>query len=225
VTSGVDEVPDPRTLRGRRAIAQADDQVSYRRRRAQVLDIAARLFREKGYEATTFSDIAREFGTDRASLYYYVTGKDEILQEIVQGILDQNVDVAEHVLASEDRAPVKLRRVIEDQIQTQAQNYPQMYVYIQEGMRRVPAQDTEWARRMAAQTHRYERIVRQIIEEGVEDGSLRADVDVRLLAAALFGMMNWTHRWFRPNSPFSADQLSESIVAVFLEGSSTPPAS
>lgn len=217
--------PNPRTLRGRRAIAQADDQTGYRDRRRQVIDIAARLFREKGYEATTFADIAREFGTDRASLYYYVKGKAEIFQEVVRGILDQNVDEAERILALQASAPEKLRLLVEDQITTQARNYPHMYVYIQDGMRTVQSQDTEWAQRMTAQTHRYERIVRQVVEEGRQEGSIRAGTDVRLLSAALFGMLNWTHRWFRPDGPFTPAEVADSIVGVFLNGVASGPRS
>jgi AcrR family transcriptional regulator len=214
-------VPDPRTLRGRRAIARADDQTAYRDRRREVIDIAARLFREKGYETTTFADIAREFGTDRASLYYYVTSKQELFEEVVGGILDGNVAEAERILASDDHAPEKLRRLIEDQIETQARNYPHMYVYIQDGMRSVRDRQSEWARRMSAQTTRYERIVRQILLDGVREGSIRADVDVRLLGAGLFGLMSWTHRWFRPGDPFSPQEVAASVVGIFLEGATS----
>lgn len=212
------ESPDPHTLRGRRAIAQADEQTAYRTRRREVIDIAARLFREKGYEATTFADIAREFGTDRASLYYYVTSKDELFEEVVGGILDGNVDEAERILRSTHDAPEKLRLLIVDQIATQARNYPHMYVYIQDGMRSVRDRESEWAQRMSTQTIRYERIVRQIISDGVEHGTIRPDVDVRLLAAGLFGLLNWPHRWFRPGDPFSADEVAASITAMFLGG-------
>ncbi|MEJ1922178.1 TetR/AcrR family transcriptional regulator [Microbacterium sp. KHB019] len=213
--------PNPRTLRGRRAIARADDQTAYRDRRREVVDIAARLFREKGYDTTTFADIAREFGTDRASLYYYVTSKQELFEEIVGGILDGNVTEAERILASDDDAPAKLRLLIEDQIETQARNYPHMYVYIQDGMRAVRDRQSEWARRMSAQTSRYERIVRQILLDGVREGSIRSDIDVRLLGAGLFGLMSWTHRWFRPGDPFSPQEVAASIVGIFLESATS----
>lgn len=212
------EPPNPRTLRGRRAIAQTDDQESYRTRRREVIGIAARLFREKGYEATTFADIAREFGTDRASLYYYVTGKDELFREVVGDILDDNVAEAERILALPADALTKLRSLVRDQIATQARNYPHMYVYIQDGMRSVAARDDAWSQRMTAQTRRYEKIVRLVLAAGVNEGVIRTDVDLRLIAAGLFGLLNWPHRWFRPGEPFSADEVADSIIAIFESG-------
>jgi AcrR family transcriptional regulator len=205
----------------RRQQASSAKEESYVARRAELVAIAAAVFREKGYEETTLGDVAERFGTDRASLYYYVASKEDLFQEAIQGVLDNDLEEAEEIAATDLVPAEKLRLLIERQLASQERNYPFMYLYIQEQMRTVGRGESDWARWMASQTRRYEAIVRSIVEAGIEAKSIRADVDVELLLNGLFGMVNWCHRWFRPGHPYRADQVAEAFAKLFLEGAAT----
>ena len=63
----------------RRTRARSSPSPAYLNRRRELIDAAARVMSRKGVTETTLGDIAREAGTDRASVYYYVTGKEELL--------------------------------------------------------------------------------------------------------------------------------------------------
>ena len=52
-------------------------------RMAELLDIAARYFDEKGYRATSLSDIGDALGMNKASLYYYVKSKEDLLARVI----------------------------------------------------------------------------------------------------------------------------------------------
>ena len=220
------ETPDPpgggppSGLSQRRRVARSAKEESYLARRAELVAIAAAIFREKGYEATTLADIAERFGTDRASLYYYVGSKEDLFEEAMQGVLDRDVEDAEAIARLDLDAGEKLRRLIERQLASQERNYPFMHLYIQEQMRTVGRGESDWARWMSAQTRRYEAIVGQVIEAGIEAGTIRADVDVDLLLNGLFGMLNWCHRWFRPGRPYHAEAIAEGFTRLYLEGAS-----
>src|SRR5947209_7217760 len=86
-------------IASRRKAAMADGSESYQMRRQEIVRVAAGVFEEKGYEAATLNDIADRLGTDRASLYYYVGSKEELLHEIVHSVLADNVAAAERIAA------------------------------------------------------------------------------------------------------------------------------
>jgi AcrR family transcriptional regulator len=209
-------------IAGRRKAALEDGGEGYRTRRQEIVTMAAKVFRDKGFEATTLNDIAEQLGTDRASLYYYVGSKEELLHEIVRQVLDENVAAAERVLAQDGTPVEKIEALIEHMILSFDRNYPHMFVYV-EDLARIARQESDWARDVIGKTRRFESIVVQILEDGRADGSFRSDLPNHTSALALFGMINWMHRWYKPGSTQSAKEIADTICALFLDGYRNPP--
>lgn len=209
---------DPSRIAKRRESALAEGGAEYISKRNQLIRAAAAVFREKGFTTATLNDIAARFGTDRASLYYYVGSKEELYRECIRGVLDDNLVNARHIFGLDIPPREKLRQLVEVLLSSYEQNYPFMYVYIQEDMSHIASSDTAWATKMAAETHQFEKIYLETLEQGVADGSFRSDLPVGLVANSLFGMLNWTHRWFVPGKKFSTQDLADVFMAVFLEG-------
>ncbi|HEY1971699.1 MAG TPA: TetR/AcrR family transcriptional regulator [Pseudonocardia sp.] len=207
----------------RRLAARSDGGEGYKERRQEIVRVAAVVFKEKGFAAATLNDIAVRLGTDRASLYYYVGNKEELLQEIVRGVINENVAAAERVFGQKTSGAKKIETLIEDMILSFDRNYPHMYVYI-EDFARISRQETKWAQDILASTRRFEAIVVSILEEGQADRSLRADLANDLSALALFGMVNWTHRWYKPGSKHTAKEIAATLSAIFLSGYRSPAA-
>ncbi|WP_276135688.1 TetR/AcrR family transcriptional regulator [Rhodococcus sp. T2V] len=210
----------------RRRSAQKDSSPNYQAKRQELLRTAAEVFKEKGFEAATLNDIAERFGTDRASIYYYFASKQELFQalfhDILVDVLDNNIAVAEEITASDEDAPEKLRRLVEQQMTSYEENYPFVYLYIQEDMAQLQLDSTSWGKEMARKTKRFESIVLSVLQEGVDNGALRSDVPVPLMAKALFGMVNWTHRWLKPGMRnVDARQATEAFFTLFFEGART----
>ncbi|MDT7707773.1 MAG: hypothetical protein QOG20_3380, partial [Pseudonocardiales bacterium] len=173
------------------------------------------------------NDIAARFGTDRAAIYYYFAGKEEIFQEVFQAtakkVLDDNLAEATRVAALGVSAHDKLRLLIEVQIRSYEANYPYVYVYIQEDMGKVAFQTTPWAKEMVRKTRRFETIVNDVITAGIRDGEFRDDLSVPLVVKTLFGMVNWTHRWFKPGDrKYTAQQTIDTFSAIFFDGLRRP---
>jgi len=198
-------------IAGRRKAALEDGGEGYKTRRQEIVREAAKVFEEKGFEATTLNDIAERLGTDRASLYYYVGSKEELLHEIVR-----------QVLAEPGTPSEKIERLIEYMILSFDRNYPHMYVYV-EDLARISRQESDWARDVVKKTKRFESIVVQILDDGRKDGTFRSDLPNHISALALFGMINWTHRWYKPGSAHSAKEIAETFCALFLDGYRNPP--
>jgi AcrR family transcriptional regulator len=181
------------------------------------VQVAAQLFREKGYERTTLNDVASALGTDRASLYYYVGSKEELLQEIVRRVLIQNLEMAERVIDRVATGRQKIEEIIREMIVSFDDNYPHMFVYI-EDIGRISRHDDEWSRDVIHRTKRFEKIVVEILDQGRSDGSLRLETPSRLSAWALFGMVNWCHRWYHPGGRHSPEEVASAFASIFCSG-------
>lgn len=208
---------DSSGLDRRRKLAQTKDNANYAEKRAQILASAAEAFAEVGYDATTLNDIAARAGTDRASVYYYASSKEELFQQVCSGMLASNLAAAEEIAARDLSAAEKLELIMVHHLQTHEKGYPQWTVLVRE-LRRVTDARTEWSRDEVERMRRYEAVVRSILQDGMNDGSLRSDVDPEVAMHAIFGMLNWTHRWFRPDGHYDAATVAKEFAVITLSG-------
>lgn len=201
----------------RRQAALEEGSAAYLARREEIVQAAAHVFRDRGFEAATLRDVAAALNTDRASLYYYVGSKEELLQEIVRQALGRDIETAEAVKRSRASTRDKIAALIEAMVNSYASNYPHMSVYI-EDLGRIARQDSEWSVDVIERTRTYESLVKSILAKGQRDGTLRKDVPADLAALALFGMINWMHRWYRPNLKWSPEEVAKTFTEIFLKG-------
>ena len=209
----------------RRAAARGRSGEAYTRRRAEIVAAAATIFREKGYQASTLADVSEAIGMDRASLYFYVSSKDEIFDEIVTELVKANTDEAERIAAGTEPAPAKLRALVLQLMRSYADNYPFLYVYLQQNLSHVSEERQGWAAELRAVNRRYEAAVQAMVQQGVDDGTLRPVLDAKVVAYGLMGMVSWTHRWFNPeSSPVDATQIGEEYARILVDGLVRQPA-
>ena len=206
----------------RRAAAKEEGRATYRERRAEITAAAATLFKREGFRGTSLGRIAEELDVDRATLYYYVGSKEELFDEVVSGAVRANVSTVEAIRDGAGGAPEKLRILIVTLMESYAEYYPFLYVFIQENLSHVAPKRTAWSEEMRQMNKRYEDVVVEIITAGQADGTLRAGSDPRLLAYGLIGMVGWTNRWFDPTrSPVSAADIGTAYADLLLTGLST----
>ena len=219
-TKTVDEPQEkePSNISRRRRLAQADGGAEYAAKREELVGIAVRLFRERGYTATRLLDIANAAGVDRATVYYYVGSKEELFRESVQGILGANLAKAEAVCVDKALSvSERIQQIVALVIASYEESYPAAYVYIQEQMHQVAKEESTWADEMVKKTKRFETLVRNLIKEGMDLGEFRQDVPVKIAANGLFGMINWMHRWHVPNRN-GGDKISAAFSSIFCQG-------
>ena len=203
----------------RRRTKQAKGGTDYEAKRAELLRIAAELFKDQGFQSTRLLDIAQAAGLDRATVYYYVGSKEELFHETVEGVLDANIRVAEQLIADEDlKAIERLKSIFVSLMVSYEENYPATFVYIQEQMHQVAAQETAWAQDIMKKTRQFDKILIGFIRDAIAEGDLRSDIPVRLVENALFGMLNWTHRWFTPGKGMTGQQVAEAFWSIFVDG-------
>jgi AcrR family transcriptional regulator len=203
----------------RRRSAQSDGSADYAAKRAELLQIGAKLFKKQGFQATKLADIAQEAGLDRASVYYYVGSKEELFQESVEGVLDANIRLAKKLTADRSlRSIERLHSIFVALMKSYEENYPATFVYIQEQMHEVASEETAWAQEIMKKTRAFDQMLLGFIRGAIDEGQLRSDIPPRLVENALFGMLNWTHRWFVPGAGMTGHQVAEAFWSIFTNG-------
>lgn len=203
----------------RRRSAKEDGSADYAAKRADLLQIAARLFKEQGFQSTKLADIANAAGLDRATVYYYVGSKEELFHETVEGAFDANMKMAGELAADGNLTSLqRLHAIFVQLMVSYEENYPATFVYIQEQMHQIGAEETAWAQEMIAKTRKFDQLLLGFIRGAIDERDLRGDIPVRIIENALFGMLNWTHRWFVPGGSMSGQQVAEAFWSIFIGG-------
>lgn len=181
--------------------------------RESILKVAADLFRQKSFRATSLQEVADVFGVQRPALYYYFDSKAEILIEIHDRLLAALMAELEPVRASDASPDEKLRAVLEGQIRTYAENIAELAVFI-ENETELPEDVYSKARQ---EKREYGAMIEEIYREGVAEGSF-VDVDPKIAVFALIGMTNWMYRWYNRDGSYTIDDLAEIITMLARNG-------
>lgn len=182
-------------------------------RRREILDVAERLFWEKGFHAASMEDVADAIGLTKPAIYHYFRSKDDILVEIRQSTIDQMFELTDGLVEGDGEPVDKLRDVLVAHTEVVLRRRRANKVYHEEAGS-LPA-DRERAIRAAERA--YEDIVRGLYADGVAAGQLR-NADPGIAVAILLGAINWSYRWFRPRGELRAPEMAELIVSILLEG-------
>jgi TetR/AcrR family transcriptional regulator, cholesterol catabolism regulator len=201
----------------RRAAARANGDADYRQRRSDLIEAAAIVFRRKGFPAAKLQDIAEEVGIDRASLYYYISGKEELYEDVVGEAVRKIVREVEDLQTERLPADVKLGEFVQRLMQSYARHYPYLYVFVQENMAHM-TDDTPWGREMVQLSRRFDEAVRKIIQQGIDDGLFATEGDSRLIANGIIGICNWSYRWFNPKRGDNSDAVGKVFGDLILNG-------
>jgi AcrR family transcriptional regulator len=209
----------PKTNIGRRRAANARESSEfYQERHQEILRAAGLAFQEKGFQATTIADIAEKLGTDRASVYYYFGSKNELLQEGVREATIKNVTEVEAIAGSNRPAPEKLRLALVAQMETYRTSYPYLHVFLQEKFPALSRDRSSWNKEIRQLSDRYYQAFYRIIEQGVQNGEFENDLPIELVTLAAIGMVNWAHRWYKPEGKWSAERIGDGFAAIALKG-------
>lgn len=202
----------------RRISARAEGSAEYAFKRKQLFQIAAEHFRREGFKAARLADIARDAGIDRASVYYYVGSKEELFLGVIENVLDANMADAARLIDDPSLSWVeRLHAIYVRMMESYEENYPATFVYIQEQMHPI-AEQAPATHQLMTKTRLFDQMLMRIVREAMASGELRSDIPHRLAETALFGMLNWTHRWFTPDGDLSGREVAEAFWSIFSKG-------
>lgn len=183
-------------------------------RELQVRAAALRLFRDKGYHATSMRDIAEAVGINKGSLYSYIRSKEDLLIPFFERALSPLVVEMEALSADASLTPTeRLRRILKAHILNVAENLDILTVYLSE-WRQLTADSLSTVR---GQRERYAALFLAIIEDGQRQGEFRA-IDSRITALGMIGMCNYLFRWYRTDGRLEPAQIADVLTDLLLRG-------
>jgi AcrR family transcriptional regulator len=147
-------------------------------RREAIVAAAQKVFFEKGIENTTMRDIAEETELSKATLYLYFTDKEELTFEILL-LTFQRVNELIRTAADSHATGYQKLQSISAAYMDFYREYPQ-YTYfslVMDQYAHAVAQGKESAQRCMEEIHRIQEFIRELLEEGIRDGSIRSDIE------------------------------------------------
>lgn len=187
----------------------------YERRRREVIATAARLFAERGYQATSMSELTEATGLAAGGLYHYIESKDQLLISICDELLDPLLERAREIVAEPAPPATQLRSLLHVWLDHIASHRDHMLVFAQE--RHVIEREPQW-RRVRGRRKAFEKLLDDVLASGEADGSMHfADRGFTLLT--LLGMVNYTPQWLSPRGRLSPEQIADGYCDLILRAS------
>ncbi len=151
----------------------------------RILEVAERLFAEKGYEAASISDIARAAGVSKANVFHHFRSKEGLYMAVLRQACRHTASTLDRAAS---RAVVDSRAALRDFMIHQARllfEHAQSSRLIQ---RELFEHASERGQRLAEEVfaEHFSRLV-ALVEAGQAQGRLRTDLDAALLAFLLIG--------------------------------------
>ncbi|MGA8049546.1 MAG: TetR/AcrR family transcriptional regulator [Burkholderiales bacterium] len=181
-------------------------------RRAEILRAAARVFRRMGLGAAGMREIADEADLSIGNLYYYFSGKDEILLYCQERTLEHMLAAVEAARAMPASSAERLRAVLRAHVHAMLDELEGATAHLE-----VEALPDNLRAPVIAKRDRYERAVRALVMDGVRAGEF-ARVDTALVTRAMLGAVNWSARWFRPDGPQTSAEIAQSLSDYLVKG-------
>ena len=180
-------------------------------RKDVIIAKAARLFREKGYSATSMRDLAEHVGVEAASLYNHIKSKAEILQEICFKTANLFMNHITEVELSDQKSLAKVEAILRFHIRQIISHYEEVYVM-----------DREWKHltdpylsNMQSQRRSYRQRIAALIEEGIRKGEIK-NIDAPTAVLIMLHAVSGIESWHRSIKRISAEQLEDNMVMILV---------
>jgi AcrR family transcriptional regulator len=173
---------------------------------------ATALFAEKGFNGTSIGDLANKLGLTTASLYYHVSGKQELLLRVLEDGMSSFLSRLEE-LAQEDVEPrEKIRLAVENHLHFVLTHKQEVAVFLRERrFLQSPLRESYDAR-----VNRYDHLFTEVIREGMATGTVPPG-DPTLLRLAILGMINWIVEWYEPGGRLTIEDIKAQMTDLIME--------
>jgi len=189
-------------------------------RQAQILETAARIFCEKGFDKASMGDVSSALGLTKAGVYHHIRSKEELLYAIMAYGMDLFEEkVLSQVSGIEDPLE-RLRATLRGHVLLVTRDRPKEITVI---LHENNALKGRFRERINARKRRYVRFLEKTFRE-VARGGLARKVDPAVAAFAMLGMINWIYQWYRPGGRLSEEQLADALADLLLQGFLKGPA-
>lgn len=186
-------------------------------KRDAVLEAAAALFRQRGYEGTSLNDLAELLNITKPAIYYYVESKDRLLLDIKIRVQEEILAFMRKTAAGPGSALDRLRTIMIRYAELMMSDYGTCLSLIANREIGGPGRAE-----VEARVDEANQLLYRLMDEGKRDGSLVV-ADRVVACHALFGSLNWMSQWAKPDGRLKPRKLVRLHVDILLTGLAAPP--
>lgn len=181
-------------------------------RKEEIIRIAAKLFKKKGYTAVTMRDLAMTMGIKAASLYNHIDSKQTILQEIIIAIAEDFTQGMSDIIDTDTNSIQKLEQIINLHVNIAIDNTDGLSALNSDWMHLENKLDYYLKLRQD-----YENNYKSIIEAGISNKEIKP-VNSDVLMFSMLSTLRSLYLWIPKKEDVDAKRLSESLIAILIKG-------
>ncbi|MHC1562186.1 TetR/AcrR family transcriptional regulator [Actinomycetospora sp. C-140] len=178
---------------------------------SSLVEVAARVFNERGYDATSMEDLSAAAGITKSSFYHHVRGKEALLRAALERALDGLFGILEEPAAVAGSPLARLRHIVRRQVEVLAAELPHVTLLLR---LRGNTETERWA---LGRRREFDAAIAALVREATAAGELRAGPDPAVDARLLSGLVNSLVDWYRPGR-IAVDALVAEVDRMAFEG-------
>lgn len=182
-------------------------------RKEEIIKVASKLFKEKGFSAVSMRDIAQALGIKAASLYNHITSKQEILSIIIIQVSEKFTKGMNDIIKSDTHTINKLERIIELHVSITVNNANALGSLNNDWMHLAEPKLSYFLELR----NQYEENFRQIIKLGVDKGQL-APLNIEVMLFSILSTLRTLYLWYYKKEGVDTQQLVVQMKKVLLRG-------
>ncbi|PSL50971.1 TetR family transcriptional regulator [Salsuginibacillus halophilus] len=180
--------------------------------KTRIIEAALRLFEERGFHSVTVDAVVQESETSKGGFYYYFNSKDELLYTIHDAFITFVLDKAEEAAAKTITPAEQLYETVRSFVMMFEKYRAHVTVFYQENTYLGPA----YAEKMKEKRDQYKQTMFSIVKRGKLEGEFRSELPVPITSMAIFGMINWTYKWYKSDGKYTVAEIADIFADLIM---------
>ncbi|MCM3715150.1 TetR/AcrR family transcriptional regulator [Halalkalibacter oceani] len=186
----------------------------------RIIETALRLFEENGFHAVTVDRIVQESETSKGGFYHNFKSKDELLYTVHDSFITYILDKAEDAYNRFSTPAERLYETVRSFVMMFDLYRPHVTVFYQESL----YLSKEYFETIKRKRDRYKEKMFRVVNEGIACGEFRKEIPVPITSMAIFGMTNWTYKWYKETGQYSIEEIADIYADLIMHAVMTKEA-
>jgi TetR/AcrR family transcriptional regulator, cholesterol catabolism regulator len=177
-----------------------------------IINAAANLFYERGFQRTTLDDIASALGVTKPFIYTYFKSKHKVLERLFDKVYDDLYQTVTEFQTLGETEPVRrFELFVSGYVRTNLE----LRIFTGILLEEEKNLSAEKIADIRSKQHAFDRLLAGLVADGVRAGVFHVE-DTAVASLAISGMVRWTHRWYEPQGRLTADDLCAELTRAAL---------
>lgn len=170
----------------------------------KIIEVSIDLFGQNGFTETSIQHIVEELGVTKGTFYYYFKSKEELLMEIHLRYIDDLLQNQEEIFSKKTNSEQKLYNIVY-MIMKHIEGHGQSARVFFREMQHL---SEEHLKDIFKKRDLFRLNLNKVIQDGIDTGEFRQDLNVDIVALAILGAVNWSYHWFDPKGTLDEKAVS-----------------